>query len=48
MTMTADPAPTPALIAWARRESGHAVERIAKRLQVPPGRPVYTGAGAAR
>lgn len=36
MTVATDPAPNPAIIAWARQESGHDLERIAKRLNVPP------------
>lgn len=45
MTTVADPAPNPDIIAWACQESGHAVERIARRLQVPPAKVLAWEAG---
>ncbi len=36
MSVATDPTPNPAIIAWACQESGHDLERVAKRLGVPP------------
>ena len=34
MNVAAEPTPNPAILVWARQESGLSVERIAKRLAV--------------
>ena len=34
MTTIAVPAPNPAIISWARQDSGYTPERVAQRLQV--------------
>ncbi|GMV88990.1 MAG: hypothetical protein AMXMBFR81_19210 [Chthonomonas sp.] len=36
MLVSTPPSPNPRIIAWARQEAGYDVERVAKRLQLPP------------